>query len=154
MLFTLESVCICRRAGLFRLVAERIKDQRVCYGTRLIRKCSYRKTAVVEIVGCCVSFMSRDQLKAASIVDGICSVRCFENLAVSWRQINRIIKSNISGSFASSVALIIVFICLCDRLTRKMISRLPWKAVISAAASGYSIFQGTVSVLLFLTFTV
>ena len=148
-LLTLESICIRCRAGLFCLVAERVKDQRICYGTWFIRKCPYRKTTIVEIVGCYISFASGDQFKATGIVDGICSVRCFENLRVSWRQINRVIKSNISGLFARSVALIIVFVCLCDRLILEMISGLPWKAVNSVAASGYSIYQGTVSVYVF-----
>ena len=145
MLFTLESVCICRRADLFRLVAECIIGKRVCYSTCSIRKSPDRKTTVVEIEGCCVSFTSGDQLKATGIVNVICSVRCLEYLRVSWRQVNRVLKGNISGCFGRSVALIIVFVCLCDRLTRKKNSGLPWKAENSVAASGYSIFQGTVS---------
>ena len=83
MLFALESVCIRCSAGLFCLVAESIKDKGICNCTCIIRKRSYGKAAIKEIIGCGRSLTLGDKLKATGIVNGICSVRCLEYLRVS-----------------------------------------------------------------------
>ena len=68
--------------GVYILFKTGLRISEFCGLTCSIRKSSDRKTAVIEIEGCCISFTSGDQLKATGIVNGICSVCCLEYLRI------------------------------------------------------------------------